>query len=140
MARRRKSARRAPRRSFARAARTVSRVVRRKARRSYSRGRSSGWLPLSGREMMVSVGTGAVTPIANNLVAPYVDPYLGFAGQYKDEVRTALIGVVAHKFGSGLIKDAGREMTRQALFSTGASLGSSLGIGTSNGTAAGGYL
>lgn len=82
---------------------------------------------------MVSVGTGAITPMANNLVAPYVDPYLGWAGDYKDEVRTAIIGVAAHRFGSGFIKEAGREMTRQALFSTGTQLGSNFGIGTSVG-------
>lgn len=130
MARRRKAARRAPRR-FARAARTVTRSVRRRARRVYSRGRSSGWLPLSTREMVLTAGVGAAAPVVNNLVSPYLKPYLSFAGDYQDELQTAIIGVAAHKLGSGIIKDAGREMTRLALFSAGAQLGSSL-IGTTS--------
>jgi len=99
--------------------RTVYRAARRSARRGYSRGRSSGWLPLSMKESAVSFGVGAISPKVNELVAPYTDGVLSFAGDYKDEARTALIGVVAHKFGSGLVKDAGREMFRAALLSAG---------------------
>lgn len=107
---------------FARATRTVYRTASKRARRAYSRGRSSGWLPLSGREMGVSVGTGAALALAVPRVMPYVSPYTEWAGRYQNEVVGAGIGILAHRFGSGIIKDMGREAVRASLISTGAEL------------------
>jgi hypothetical protein len=103
-------------------------------RRSSGGGRGSGFIPLGMREAALDFGVGAITPAVNNLTAPIVDPYLNWAGSYKDEVRTALIGVAAYKLGSGLIKDAGREMFRFAVFSAGQQTGANFGIGTMTNT------
>lgn len=90
-------------------------------RRGGSRGgMMSGWVPLSTNEMMVSFGTGLTIGKVNQLVAPFTDDFLSFAGNYRGEVRTALIGAVAYKFGSGLIRDAGKEYFRFAVMSAGA--------------------
>jgi len=88
--------------------------------RGGSRGMMSGWLPLSTSEMMVSFGTGLTVGKVNQLVAPFTDDFLSFAGNYRGEVRTAIIGAVAYKFGSGLIRDAGKEYFRFAVMSAGA--------------------
>jgi len=80
----------------------------------------SGWIPLSTNEMMISFGTGLTVGKVNAMVAPLTDGFLDFAGQYRGEARTALIGAVAYKFGSGIIRDAGREYFRFAVMSAGA--------------------
>ena len=119
------------------------RVARRAARavRSYRRGvRKASWLPLNGREHMVAIGTGILLPKANQLVAPYVDPYLEWAGDYKDEVRSALIGVVAHKFGPGPIREGGRIAYQTALVSAGTQFGAGIFTGTSPSSTGGDYL
>lgn len=119
------------RRYFApRARRAVRRA--RSAVRSYRRTvRSNSWLPLNGRGHLVALGTGALLPKANQIVAPYVDGFLGWAGDYKDEARSALIGVVAHKFGSGVIKDAGRLAYEMSVASAGAQFSAGMFTGTS---------
>lgn len=90
-------------------------------RRGGSRGSMmSGWVPLSGNEMMVAFGTGLTVGKVNAMVAPLTDGFLDFAGQYRGEVRTALIGSVAYKFGSGIIRDAGKEYFRYAVMAAGA--------------------
>lgn len=137
MARRKRSR---SRRSFAARTRTVYRTVRAKTRRAYRGARKSGWLPLSGRETITAFGVGAVTPMVNSYVAPYTDGVLGVFGDYKDEARTALIGVVAHKFGSGIIKDAGREMFRYAVLSAGQQAGGEFTGKMTGGSGLGGQL
>lgn len=135
MARRKKSGRA---RAFARKTRTVYRSAKKGARRAYSRGRSSGWLPLSGRDMMVTAAAGAATPLANQYVGRYLSPFTGFAGEYQDELNTAIVGLAAHKLGSGFVKDMGREMVRGSVYVVGAQLGNKF-TGTSAGSS-GGYL
>lgn len=128
------------RRYFApRARRAVRRVAR--AVRSYRRGvRKASWLPLSGRDHMMAAGTGILLPKANELVAPYVDPYLEWAGDYKDEVRSALIGVVAHKFGPGPVREMGRIAYQTAIVSAGTQFGAGMFSGTSPSITGGDYL
>lgn len=94
--------------------------------RGGSRGMMSGWLPLSNNEMMLAFGTGLTVGKVNAMVAPITDQVLGFAGDYRGEVRTALIGAVAYKFGSGLIRDAGREYFRFAVMAAGAQASSQI--------------
>lgn len=132
MAKRRRSA--SKRSSFRRArasTRTVFRTVRSKARRAYSSGRKSGWLPLSGRDTLVAVGTGFTAPIVMSYVRPYSDQWLGFAGDYKDEAAMAIVGTLASRFApSGVLKDMGREYFRLAAISAGGQLGSRFNNGT----------
>jgi hypothetical protein len=92
------------------------------------------------RETLTAGAVGAITPKANQFVAPYTDGILGVFGNYKDEARTALIGVAAYKLGSGVIKDAGREMFRYAVLSAGQQLGASAFNGTTNGGLSGGVV
>lgn len=80
---------------------------------------TSGWLPLSSREMLVDFGVGITVLQANKIVAPYLDGFLEMTGEYRGEARTAIIGMVAYKFGSGLIKEAGKEYFRFAVMSAG---------------------
>lgn len=76
--------------------------------------------------MMVDFGVGLTVGKVNSLVAPFTDGLLEPLGDYKDEARTALIGMVAYKFGSGLIKEAGREYFRFAVMSAGAQTSNAL--------------
>lgn len=94
------------------------------------------------REMGVDFAVGALTPKANSIVAPYTDGFLGWAGDYKDEVRTALIGVALSRFGPGILKEGGREMFRYAVLSAGQQAGSGFFSGTMNtgGAGLGGQL
>lgn len=87
--------------------------------RGGSRGMMSGWIPLSGREMLVDFGVGLTVLQANKIVSPYLDGLLEMTGDYRGEARTAIIGMVAYKFGSGLIKEAGKEYFRFAVMSSG---------------------
>lgn len=90
-------------------------------RRGGSRGSMmSGWIPLSSQEMLIDFGVGLTVGKVNAMVAPFTDNFLEFAGQYRGEARTALIGAVAYKFGSGMIRDAGREYFRFAVMAAGA--------------------
>lgn len=90
-------------------------------RRGGFRGRMlSGWVPLSTNEMLVSFGTGMTVGKVNQMIAPLTDDFLSFAGSYRGELRTALIGAVAYKMGSGIIRDAGREYFRFAVMAAGA--------------------
>lgn len=102
-----------------------------KKSRSTHRGRSSGgmlsgWVPLSGREIMLDFGIGAVTAPLNAWLLPYQRQYLGMFGPYSDEAALAIVGAVAHKFGSGLIKDGGKELFRVAVISAGQQAGNSI--------------
>jgi len=114
-----------------------TRSVGARRRRSSGGGGRGGWLPLSTKDSVMAFGVGAIAPTVNGFVAPYTDGFLGFAGDYKDELRTALIGVAAYKVGSGMVKDAGREMYRYALFSAGQQAGSNFlgGTGTNSSAA-----
>lgn len=96
-------------------------------RRGGSRGSMmSGWIPLSSHDMMIDFGVGLTVGKVNQLVAPFTDDFLDFAGKYRGEARTALIGAVAYKFGSGLIKEAGREYFRFAVMAAGAQTANSV--------------
>ena len=119
--------------------RTVTRYARR-ARRSSGGRRSSmgGYLPLSMKETVLDFGVGALAPQVNGMVAGVVPSQLtSWAGAYEDEARLAMIGIVAHKFGSGIIKDAGREAFRLAVFGAGQETGARF-IGTGSGVGASG--
>lgn len=135
MARRKKFSRA---RRYVRKTRTIYRSAKRGARRAYSYGRSSGLLPLSGRELMVTAAAGAVTPFAVGMAGGVLNPVTRFAGEYQDELNAAIVGLAAHKIGSGFVKDMGREMVRGSVYVVGAQLGNRFG-GSSTGSA-GGYL
>lgn len=119
-------------------------VATTKKRRSYSHSSGSmvsGWIPLSGKEMMLDFGIGAATAPINNFLKPYQEQYLGMFGTYSDEAALAIVGAVAHKYGSGLIKDGGKELFRVAVISAGQQAGSQLIGSTSQGGAPqGNYL
>lgn len=122
---------------FKKTRRQTTRVTRTMAKRKKSssshRRRSSGfgskmssWIPLSNRELMLDFGIGAAVGPISQFLAPYQAQYLGAFGQYSDEAALAIVGAVAHKMGSGLIKDGGKELFRVAVISAGQSAGSQL--------------
>jgi len=123
-------------RSARRTVRRVGRSVRRSARKAYrSGGGFGGILPVSIKEAMVDFGAGATMPWTNNLVAPYTDGILEPLGSYKDEARTALIGMVLYKFGGAihpLVKEAGRSYFKFAVTSAGLQTGSNFIVTTSS--------
>lgn len=111
----------ARKRTFRSRARSVGRALRtRGGRRRIGGSLTSGWMPLSMHESFVAFGVGMTAGKLNQFVAPYTDGILEPLGPYKDEARTALIGAVLYKMGSGVIKEAGREYFRLALMSAGA--------------------
>lgn len=62
--------------------------------------------------------TGATAPVVMSWVRPYSDQWLGFAGDYKDELATYAVGALAHKFGpGGIMKEVGKDYARLAVFS-----------------------
>jgi len=83
---------------------------------------------------MVDFGVGLTSPYVNSLVAPYTDGILAPLGSYKDEARTALIGVALYKMGSGVIQAAGKEYFRLALLSAGAQTGANFTGGAAQAT------
>jgi len=120
--------------------RTVTRYARRARRSSGGRSSLGGYLPLSMRETVLDFGVGALAPQVNGMVAGVLPSQLtSWAGAYEDEARLALIGIAAHKFGSGLIKDAGRETFRLAVLSAGQETGARF-IGTGSSSGSGDYM
>jgi len=139
MARRRMSAkqrrffgRRSTRRASTRRV-SVARRSTRRARRSF--GGSRSWLPLTGREHVSAAITGASAPVVMSWVRPYTDGFLGFAGDYKDEVATYAVGALATKFGpSGIVKEVGKDYARLAVFSAANQFATPMLAGLGNGT------
>lgn len=72
--------------------------------------------------MLVDASVGAFNPMIQSAIAPYVDQWLPLPDNFKDEARTAIVGSVLYKFGSGFIKDYGKETFRLAVMSTGGEL------------------
>ena len=112
--------------------RATRRAVRRVgvARRSYRRTGGGGgiksWLPLTTNEHISAAITGASAPIVMSYVRPYTDGMLSFLGDYKDEGATYIVGALANKFGSGLVKDVGQDYARLAVFSASGQLAGGL--------------
>jgi len=124
------------------ATRTVYRTAGRARRgvRRASRSTFGGFMPLSVRDTVLDFGVGALAPRVNTMAAGVVPSALtSWAGSYEDEVRLAMIGVAAHKLGSGIIKDAGRETFRYAVMSAGQQAGQQF-IGTGMSGSSGDYL
>lgn len=124
MARRRKSSKRAAVRGFAR---------KKGYRRSGGSSGLGGFVPLTGREMMLDFGIGAAVGPLSQFLAPYQQQYLGMFGSYSDEAALAIVGAVAHKYGDGIVKDAGKELFRVAVISAGQQAGGQL-MGTMTAT------
>jgi len=79
--------------------------------------------------------TGATAPVVMSWVRPYSDQWLGFAGDYKDELATYAVGALAHKFGpSGIVKDVGSDYARLAVFSAANQFATPFLSGLGNGT------
>lgn len=123
-------------RSRSRASSNVRSSFRR--RRSGGGGGLRSWLPLTTSEHISAGLTGASAPVVMGFVRPYSDQWLSFAGDYKDELATYAVGAVAHKFGSGLVKDMGKDYARLAVFSAANQLASPYiaGMSGNNGTLA----
>ena len=85
-----------------------------------------GWIPLSNQDMILDFGIGMAVGPLSGFLKPYQDQYLGMFGQYSDEAALAIVGALAHKFGSGMIKDGGKELFRVAVISAGQGAGSQL--------------
>lgn len=123
-------------RKVRRTARRAVRAGRRSVRRAYrGSGGFGGILPTSLKESMVDFGAGATIPFTNNLVAPYTDGILEPLGSYKDEARTALLGMVLYKFGGSihpLLKEAGRSYFKYAVTSAGVQTGSNFIVTSSS--------
>lgn len=89
--------------------------------------------------MALDFAIGAVAGPLSAKLAPIQRQYLGpVFGPYSDEAALAIVGIAAHKFGSGMIRDAGRELFRVAVISAGNQIGAStvagmLGTGAPSG-------
>jgi len=106
-------------------------VAFKKARRKSTR-RTSGWLPLTTKEIILDGAIGAVVGPISTTLRPYQQQYLGMFGEYSDEAALAIVGSVGHKFGSGLVKDASKELFRVAVISAGTQLGNNLFAGSAS--------
>lgn len=96
-------------------------------------------LPVSIKEGAIDFGAGLALPTMTRWVAPYSDKILSPLGSYKDEARTALMGMVLYKFGglvSPLVKEGGRSLFKFATVSAGIQTSSKL-IVTNGGTQSG---
>lgn len=88
-------------RKFFKKARSMARRVGRKAYRSASKAQ-----PSLMTAALYGAGYGAARPFIANLVSPVSNMIP--VGQYKDEIALGLIGFAAAKWGSGIIRNAGR--------------------------------
>jgi hypothetical protein len=88
---------------------------------------------------MIDVGSGFISPWENAQVAKItmLENLLSGLGNYKDEARTGIIGVVKYKFGGmihPLVKESGRSDFKYALYSTGIQTAANSGFGMSSGS------
>lgn len=117
----------AKRRRSRRSASTSGRSNKR-YRRSSSRSSGMGkFVPLSGKEMLLDFGIGAITAPLSAYLAPYQQQYLApLLGEYSDEAALAIVGSLAHAFGGSVspwLKDGGKELFRIAVISSGQTAG-----------------
>lgn len=121
-----------------------ARTVYRSRAKVYKRaGRSSfgGILPTPVQASLVNFGAGVTMPIVSSFVAPYTDGILAPLGSYKDEARTALIGMALSFIGTGVVKQVGKSYFDFAVTSAGVQTGVNFsGTNGMGNTAGGAYL
>ena len=83
---------------------------------------------------MIDAVSGFISPYENNMLAKIgpVENLISGLGNYKDEARTAIIGIAKYKFGGmihPLVKESGRSDFKYALYSAGIQTAANNGFG-----------